>query len=134
MLTRRNSATMTAIEKAIADLESHESAPNFRYTFYAKKWAVDRSTLSRRHRGVCASRKDHDAVQQAVHPQQELELVVYITELHKRGLPPTREMIQNFSTELAGRDVSMSWVDRFLHRNSDYLISRWAPKIDRIRH
>jgi hypothetical protein len=43
------------IELAIADLESQES---LNYTVTAKKWNIDRSTLSRRHRGVTGSKDD----------------------------------------------------------------------------
>ncbi|KAF7572548.1 hypothetical protein PtrM4_074530 [Pyrenophora tritici-repentis] len=42
-------------------------------------------------------------------------------------------MIQTFSLEICGDPVSMSWVERFLHRNQDRLISRWAPALDRVR-
>lgn len=73
-------------------------------------------------------------MKQSLLPQQELELVQYIEELHARGLPPTREMIQNFGSEIHGDPVSMSWVERFLHRQQNHLISRWAPPIDRVRH
>src|SRR5450432_4078083 len=44
------------IELAIADLESQES---LNYAETAKKWNIDRSTLSRRHRGITGSKKDH---------------------------------------------------------------------------
>jgi hypothetical protein len=38
-------------------------------------------------------------------PQQELELVVYIEKCTRRGLPPTREMIQNFAGSIAKHAV-----------------------------
>jgi hypothetical protein len=69
-------------------------------------------------------------MKQVIQPQQELELVQYIADLHVNSLAPTREMIQNFSSEVAGRDVSMSWVERFLHRNHDQLTIQWVPPID----
>lgn len=73
-------------------------------------------------------------MKQALLPQQELGLVQYIEELYIRGLPHTREMIQNFGSEICGNPVSMSWVERSLHRNQDHLISRWAPTLDRVLH
>ena len=76
----------------------------------------------------------HDEGLRAIPPQQELELVQYITELHKVGLSPTREMIRNFASEVAGRELHISWVDRFLHRHPDHLMLRFGPKIDRVRH
>ena len=46
---------MSPIEAALADLESQES-PN--YTATVKKHGIDRSTLSRRYRGVRGIRED----------------------------------------------------------------------------
>jgi hypothetical protein len=82
----------------------------------------DVSALSRRWRGVSRDKATYDGQQQALHPHQEKELVQYVCELHKQGLALTRDMIQNFGSEIAGRAVSISWVDRFLHRNHDDLI------------
>jgi hypothetical protein len=68
--------------------------------------------------------------QQALHPTQELELCRYISELTVKGLPPTREMLKNFASAAAGRPLHNSWVQRFLHRNQDHLISRWSTGLD----
>jgi hypothetical protein len=125
---------MTAIDKAIEDLESHESGPQYPYQKYATKWGVNRSTLSRRHRGVSRSvRAAHDAQKNLTTPQQQ-GLIDYITDLTKNGLPPTREMIQNFSSEIAQKPVSESWVTRFISQNDIHLISKWAAPMDRLRH
>ena len=43
-------------------------------------------------------------------------------------------MIRNFALDLARKDVSNSWVTRFLNRNASYLISRWQTGIDRKRY
>jgi hypothetical protein len=67
-------------------------------------------------------------------PQQELELVQYIEQLTKRGLPRTREMIQNFSSSVAKRELSKSRVTRFINRHRIHLISRWTTAMDRKRH
>jgi hypothetical protein len=40
------------------------------------------------------SRTDGYATQQALTPQQEYELVLYIEHLTSNGLPPTKPMIQ----------------------------------------
>ena len=132
--TRDNSTTMANIEKAIEDLKSHESGPRFPYTKYAAKWGVDRSTLSRRHRGVTGPREarhDHD---RNLTTTQQQELVQYITKLCEQGLAPTREMVQNFGSAIAGKPVSMSWVTRFIDQNNIHLTSQWAAPIDRSRH
>jgi hypothetical protein len=61
--------------------------------------------------------------QQNLIPQQELELVSYIEDLTKRGLLPTREIIQNFSSTIATEPVSDAWVMHFLYQQGDHLIS-----------
>jgi transcriptional regulator with XRE-family HTH domain len=100
----------------------------------ADKYGVDRSTLGRRWRGVTRSKEEGYASQQALSPQQEIELVQYIERLTKRGLPPTREMIRNFSSEVAKRQLGEGWVTRFINRNQTHLISQWTTGIDRNRH
>jgi hypothetical protein len=44
--------------------------------------------------------------------QQEEELVKYIKDLTSKGLPPTRAMIQNFTSVVAKKEVGKSWVLR----------------------
>jgi hypothetical protein len=78
---------------------------------------VERSTLGRRWRSVTRSKKEGYTKQQALSPQQEIELVQYIERLTKRGLPPIREMIRNFSSEVAKRQLGERWCDRFVKRN-----------------
>jgi hypothetical protein len=131
--THHNTTNMAAIDKAIEDLESRDRVDNHMYGEVAVKYGCSRSAVSRRWRGVSRTKTASDQGKQVIPPQQELELVQYITDLHVNGLAPTREMIQNFGSEVAGRAVSMSWVDRFLHRNHDHLTVRWAPPIDRVR-
>ncbi|KAF1965473.1 hypothetical protein BU23DRAFT_561023, partial [Bimuria novae-zelandiae CBS 107.79] len=58
-------------------------------------------TLGRRWRGVTGPRDARHASRQALNPQQELELIRYITKLNKQGLPPTREIIRNFLLKVA---------------------------------
>lgn len=48
---------MDPLEAAIASLESLKLGESINYTQVAKKFGVDRSTLSRRHRGVTGSRE-----------------------------------------------------------------------------
>ena len=128
-----NSTNMSAIDKAIEDLKSRDRADNHMYGEVALKYGCSRSAVSRRWRGVSRTKEARDNEKQVLPPPQELELVQYITDLHLNGLAPTREMIQNFGSEIAGRDVSMSWVERFLHRNHDHLTVRWASPLDRTR-
>jgi hypothetical protein len=132
--TRHNSITMEVIDKVIEDLESQESGPQYPYQKYATKWGVDRSTLSRRHRGVSRSMTaGHDTLKNLNTIQQQ-ELVQHIRRLTEQGLPPTREMIRNFGSAIAIKPVSKSWVTRFINENHVHLISRWSTDMDHTRH
>jgi hypothetical protein len=91
--TLHNSTTMSPIEEALLEIESLKPGEDFQYTTIARRHGVHRSTLSRRHRAVTASRAAVAAGQQKITPQQEAELVKYIEGLTARHLPPTREMI-----------------------------------------
>jgi transposase-like protein len=125
---------MDPLQAAIEDIENLEPGEHFSYTKVATKHGVVRSTLTRRHQGQTSSRNDKKLNQRKLNVQQELELVRYIEKLTKRGLPPTREMIRNFSSEVAHQQLSESWVTRFINRHKIYLISKWTTAMDRTRH
>jgi hypothetical protein len=125
---------MTPIEAAIAAIESRELGDETSYQKVAAIYGVSRATLSRRHQGSQQPRMAKDLNQQALNPQQERELVIYIEGLTRQGLPPTREMIINFASQVAHRQLSESWVTRFINRHSIHLISRWSTGIDSVRH
>ncbi|KAF2727567.1 hypothetical protein EJ04DRAFT_134164, partial [Polyplosphaeria fusca] len=82
---------MGAIEDAIAAIESREPGDSFSYRAIANQFGVNRTTLSRRHQGRQAPMEAKIEAQHKVNLQQEMELVRYIEELTKRGLPPTRD-------------------------------------------
>jgi hypothetical protein len=125
---------MSSIEAALAAIEALEPGEEICYTKIAQKYGVDRSTLSRRHRGQTTSRTASAAERQNLHPQQEQELLRYIERLTKQGLPPTRPMIRRFASTIAGKELGVHWVDRYIKRHQVDLISRWATGIDRSRH
>jgi transposase-like protein len=93
---------MTPIDDAIAYLESPEEGADFTLTQIADRHGVNRSTLSRRWRGLTGPRSDGYAQQQLLNPQQEDELVRYIEDLTATSLLPTRQMIRNFASEISG--------------------------------
>jgi hypothetical protein len=125
---------MSSIEAALAAIESLEPGEQFSYRQIAKDYGCDRTTLARRHQGVRASRRIKAENQQALHPQQEQELLRYIKRLTERGLPPTRPMIRRFASDIAKRELGKGWVNRYINRYGVYLISRWATGIDRSRY
>lgn len=67
-------------------------------------------------------------------PQQEDELVLYMEDLTRRGLPPTRNMVRNFASTIAHERVSESWVTRFYYRYEHNLILKWRTSMDTVRN
>ena len=96
---------MGDIQAALDALKNLKLGETPNYTTIAKQYGVDRSTLSRRHRGVTGSLEEQASNARNLNPTQEQQLVKYIDSLCKRGLPPTRGMIQNFASEIARKLV-----------------------------
>ena len=129
--SRHNSTNMDPIQKAIEDIESRDRDTSFSYREVAKRYGISHRTLARRHQGQTQPR---GLTHRFLNPEHETELVQYIKSLTDRRIPPTRSMIRSYATKLAKRDVSESWVTRFMNRNSHHLISRWQRGMDRDRH
>ncbi|KAF2023961.1 hypothetical protein EK21DRAFT_13565, partial [Setomelanomma holmii] len=86
---------MAGIEAALTVLESLKLGDCFTYTLYANKYNCNRSTLSKRHRGVQEARTTKLANGRLLNNAQERQLVQYIHDLVGRGLPLSRPMIRN---------------------------------------
>jgi predicted HicB family RNase H-like nuclease len=114
---------MGAIEDAIAAIESLEPREQFSYRKIAAIYGCSHSALSQRHQGISASCSNKAQNQQALHPQQEQELLRYIKQLTERGLPPTRAMTRRFASDIAKRELGKGWVDRYIKRYDVHLIS-----------
>jgi hypothetical protein len=125
---------MTPIDAALAAIKSLKPGEQFSYRKIAAEYHCNRTTLARRHQGISASRDVQAQNQQALHPQQEQELLRYIERRTSQGLSPTRPMIRRFGSEIAKRELGVHWVDRFIQRHQVELVSRWATGIDRSRH
>jgi hypothetical protein len=91
---------MSRIEEALVAIESLDEGEHFTYINTANTYSVSRVTLARRHQGIQASRTDQAVKQRILNLQQELELVKYITRLTEDVLPPIRNMIQSFASEI----------------------------------
>jgi AraC-like DNA-binding protein len=75
---------MSSIEAALAAIDSLEPGEKFSYQQIASKYGCNRTTLARRHQGVTVSCSDKAQNQQALHSQQEQELLQYIEQLTAR--------------------------------------------------
>src|ERR1700722_16112542 len=79
------------IASAIAEI-GDKTAPN--YAHYARKHKVDRSTLSRRHRGKTTSRKEASSKhRQNLTIAQEQLLLAHTNRLTDQNLPPTAKIV-----------------------------------------
>jgi hypothetical protein len=122
------------MEEALAECDTYGSDKKIPWTRIAENHGVVRSTLTRKHRGETRSVHDAHLALRNLSPQEEAELINYIEQLTADHLPPTREMVQNFASNIAGHPVSMSWVDRFVNKNSEQLTTQWSTSMDRDRH
>lgn len=118
---------MGSIEAALL---ACDAASSLNYSKIAREYGVNRSTLSRRHRGATRSEAVFHESQQILSSQQELQLVEYINKLSARGTPPTTIMVRNFAAEIAGEYVGKNWVYRFIDRHEEELKSVWLQGLD----
>jgi transposase-like protein len=100
---------MDPIQEAIKYIESRESGDKFSYRQVAKIFGVNRTTLSRRHRGAQQPRGTEAAEhRQNLNPQQEDELISFVEGQTRDGVPPTRSILKNFGSAVAQHEVSDS--------------------------
>ncbi len=89
---------MTLIETALADLALQDSS---NYTATAKKFNINQSTLSRRHRNKTAFVKKSKQTTSILSNQQEKELIRYINKLIERDIPSFNVMIRVFAYNIS---------------------------------
>ena len=89
---------MDPINTALAALELQDP-PN--YTWTAKEFNVNRTTLSRRHRQITRSREDATEIKSLLLIQQERTLLGYINLLTEYSLPPTPQIVRNFAFKIS---------------------------------
>jgi Tc5 transposase DNA-binding domain len=119
------------IQAAIADLESQERV---NYAGTAKKWNLDRTTLTRRYRGETVSNQDATSyARRQLTDVQEKTLIQYINKLSNRGLPPTPQIVKNLAEEISQTKLGPNWVSRFCKRHQKDLKSVYLRTIDHKR-
>jgi hypothetical protein len=121
------STTMAPIDDAVDDLNSQKT-PRIAQT--AKKYGVNRSTLSRRFHGITKPKAEAIEQQSLLTQQQQSTLVKYINTLSDDGIPPTNAMVRNFAEEIAKRRPGKNWVYRFVNAHSHQLKSGYLSAFD----
>ncbi len=91
------------MEKAINAIESGEAK---NYSEAARKYNVERSTLSRRHREKTRSRSQFlpESIQ-CLTAEQEETLISLINRMTNRGMPLRSQIVRNLAEEMIGREV-----------------------------
>ena len=103
-----NLTTEERIQLALVELYK-QLTPNVSAT--ANEFKVDRSTLSRRFRGVQASRTISRAEHcQQLQPEEEKRLIDFINKLTDRSMPLTSQIVKNVAEEIVGSPVGKNWV------------------------
>jgi hypothetical protein len=122
---------MGSIDKAIAFLRSSESE---NISEAARKYNVNRSTLSKRFRGKTRFTAQGYQTQQLLTHKQELMLVKQINRLSEWCLPPTPSMVRAWAAALCGTEPGKNWVAAFRVRQKDKLDCKYLSTIDLERH
>jgi hypothetical protein len=91
------------INSAIAELNS-QLKPNI--STIARKWNIERTTLTKRYSGQTASRVTYLSEQrQCLTNEQEDQLIIQINRLTERGMLSTSQIVKNLAKEVIGRSV-----------------------------
>lgn len=114
---------MPGLSDALVEVNAMNPGEKLVYTHIAREHSVSRTTLSRAHWGVQASRHVDVFSSRKLNDQQEDDMTKYIEKLTARHVPSTRGMVRNFASTLAHGRVPESWVTRFLHRHRNQLTS-----------
>jgi hypothetical protein len=122
---------MASIDKAIGFLKSSESE---NISGAARKFNVNRSTLSKRFRGKTRSTAQGYQTQQLLTRKQELMLVKQINKLSEWCLPPTPSMVRAWAAALCGTAPGKNWAGAFGVRHKDELDCKYLNTIDLERH
>ena len=118
---------MTSIEAALADLALQKS---FNYTATAKKFNINRSTLSRQHRSIIVFVKKSKQTTSILSNQQEKELIRYINKLIERDIPSFNAMIRVFAYNISEKQSGKNWSYEFVRCHSDILQSKFLQEAD----
>ena len=105
---------MAPIDAALADLALQDH-PNYSET--ARKFNVNRCTLSRHYRGQTVSVKESRQINSILSNEQKKNLISYVNKLTERGIPPTNTIIRVFAYNISGKRPGNNWSYRFVQRH-----------------
>jgi hypothetical protein len=119
------------IQAAIADLDLQA---RINYSATAKRWNLERTTLTKRYRGEMSSKQEANSyVRQQLTDTQEKTLIQYINKLSNQGLPLTPQIIKNLVEEIVDTKLGLNWVSRFCKRHKQDILSVYLRIINHER-
>ena len=108
---------MRPIDKALAACDAQKSPC---YQTIADEFHVNRTTLSRRHRGIQTSRENATAIHHSLLSKpQQTELVNYINKLSNKGIPPTVPVVRMLAMDICKTKPGKNWTWRFVRSQQD---------------
>jgi hypothetical protein len=121
---------MAPIDDALEYLRSHQDTSSAEV---ARLFNIDRSTLSRRWRGVTTAKVDSTDQKSHLNHTQQLTLVAYLNKLTLRGLPPTQSVVRLFAQDICHKELGKNWVRRFIKTHANQLTSEYLSGVDTAR-
>ena len=122
---------MAPIDEAVALLKSGD---DLNIAEVARKFNIERSTLSKHFRGKRGSIAKANEKKQLLSNSQEKVLVNHIQRLCDWCLPPTPAMAATWAEELCSQQPNKNWLAGFKARHKDVLDCRYLNTIDLTRH
>jgi hypothetical protein len=118
-------------ELALASIKAQKIK---RYKATADKYVVEPTALRLYSQGKRTTRAEAAAIHNKLLSNvQEKAILGHIETLTLKGLPPTKEILENLIVELLHRPIGVNWVTRFIVRYSDEISSPYLRAIDNSR-
>ncbi|QGA18749.1 hypothetical protein EYB26_006434 [Talaromyces marneffei] len=119
---------MAPIDLALEYIQVLDPKEKINYTQIAKKFGIDRSTLSRRHRQITGSKEDQYYAQALLNKDQSEVLITLVNGLENRGVSITSSELAEFAKAICGKDPGKNWASRWVKHHSDKLNSQKDKK------
>jgi len=101
----------------------------------AKKHRVDRTTLSRRFRGVTRSRQEAVSISKKLLTNSQEEVIInFINRQASRGLYLTSRLLKSMVEHFLGREINKNWPGDFLRRYTTEIKGVYLSGFDKSRH
>jgi hypothetical protein len=126
-----NATTEERMALAMSEL-SKETKPNIMGA--SKKYQVNRTTLSRRFKGIQQSQAQFlSESRQCLTNIEERVVLDWINDWTERFIPPTSCMVHSIAQEVSGVTINKNWVSMFAARHRAELHSDFLNVIDAAR-